>query len=122
MKQGDLDGCSMRGGRWEGVICERSSAGRCSPPLTIGELFGRRAVGVGSHPYSGESRRSTIMAEVHSELVLEIRKLDGRLSFLDSDGLIRSSGSIGVVGGVEKGSGSGDPNPMVVAMTRGWLK
>jgi len=52
MKQGDLVGCAMRGGRWGGIFCEWSSAERGSPPLTIDEWF---VVGVGSSPYSGEA-------------------------------------------------------------------
>lgn len=59
------------------------------------------------------------MPEVHSVLVLEIRRLDGRLFFLESDGLIKSSGSIGVVGGVERESISGEANAKVEAMTMG---
>ena len=48
------------------------------------------------------------MLEVHSMPVLEMRRLEGRLLFLESDGLIRSSGGMGVLGGVEKDSRSGD--------------
>ena len=121
MKQGDLVGCSMRGGRCEGATCERSSAGRGPPPpLTIGEVFERRVVGVGSRPYS-ESCGSMTIPGVHSVGVLEIRRLDGLLFFLDSDGLIRISGGKGVLGGVEKVSTSGDANVKVEAMTIGRL-
>ena len=63
------------------------------------------------------------MPEVHSTLVFDIRRLDGRLLFLDSDGpLIRSSGGIGVVGGVEKVSISGDANAKAEAMAIRWLR
>jgi hypothetical protein len=58
----------------------------------------------------------------HSVLVLEIRRLEGRLLFLESDGLIRSSGGIGVLGGVEKVSRSGDAKAKVEAMVTGRLK
>lgn len=110
----------MRGGRCEGISCERSSAGRGSPPLAIGEaVVGRRVVGVGSHPYSGEACGSMTMPGAHSKLVLEMRRLEGRLLFLESDGLIRISGGIGVLGGVEKVSRSGDANAKVEAMTVG---
>jgi len=59
------------------------------------------------------------MPEAHSALVLETRRFDGQLFFLDSDGLIRSSGRIGVVGGVEKLSISGEANAKVEVMTMG---
>lgn len=116
MKQGDLVGCSMRGGRCEGVVCERGSAGWGSPPLTIDEPFGGPGVGEGSSLYSGEACGSRMIPEVHSVLVFEMRRLDGRLFFLDSDDLIRISGDIGVVGGVEKVSASGDDNLEVEGM------
>ena len=108
MKQGDLVGCSMRGGRCE-VVCGRGpSAGWGSPPLTIDEPFGGPEVGEGSSLHSGEACGSRMIPDVHSALVFEMRRLDGRLLFLDSDDLIRISGGIGVVGGVEKISISGD--------------
>ena len=108
----------MRGGRCEGVVCGRGSAERGSPPLTIDKLLERRVVGVGSRPYSGEACGSRTMPEVHSGPLLEIRRLDGRLFFLDSDGLMRSSGSIGVVGGVEKVSASGEADAKVEVMLK----
>ena len=63
-----------------------------------------------------------MIPEVHSTLVFAIRRLDGRLFFLDSDGLIRSSGGIGVLGGVEKDSNSGDASAKVEAMITRRLK
>lgn len=62
-----------------------------------------------------------MMPGVHSVLLFEIRRSDGRLFFLDSDGLVRSSGSIGVVGGVVKVSPSGEANSKVEGMTMGRL-
>jgi len=108
MKHGDLVGCSMRGGRCGGVTCERGSAARGTPPLVIDGVLEGRLVGVGSRPYSGEACGSTMMPAAHFVLVFERCRLDGRLFFLDSDGFIRISGGIGVVGGVEKVSTSGD--------------
>jgi len=116
MKHGDLVGWSMRGGRFEGVVCGRFSAGRGSPPLMIDEPLEVREVGVGSVLHSGEAWGSRMMPEVHPTLVSEMRRLDGRLFFLDSDGFIRISGGIGVVGGVEKISPSGDTNAEVEGM------
>ena len=116
MKQGDLVGCSMRGGRYEGVVCERGSTERGSPPLTIDEPFWGPAMGEGSSLYSGDACGSRMIPEVQSALVFEMRRLDGRLFFLDSDDLIRISGGIGVVGGVEKVSISGDGNVEVEGM------
>ena len=114
----------MRGGRCEGVICGRASAGkRGSPPLTIDELFERRVVGVGSRPDSGEACGSRMIPDVHSALAFEMRRLDGLLFFLDSDGLIRRSGGIGDEGGVEKVSRSGDAKAKAEAMTmEPWCK
>lgn len=108
MKQGDLVGCSIRGGRCEGVICGRESAERGSPPLVIDEPFEVRMVGAGSRLYSGDACGSRMMPEFHSAREFEMRRLDGRLLFLDSDGVVRISEGIGVVGGVEKVSLSGD--------------
>lgn len=113
MKQGDLVGCSMRGGRYEGVICERGS-----PPLTIDEPFKGRAVGAGSNLHSGEPWGSRMMSDVHSALLFKMCRLDGRLFFLDSDDLVRISGGIGVVGGVENVSPSGDDSAKAETMTK----
>ena len=79
-------------------------------------------VGVRSLPYSGEDCGSRMIPEVHSVLILETRRLDGRLFLLDSDGLIRSSEGIGVVGGVEKVSPSGDAIAKAEAMKMGWSR
>ena len=106
----------MRGGRCEGVVCERGSAERGSPPLSIDEPFEGWAVGADSTPHSGEACGSRMMPEVHSALVLEMERLDGRLFFLDNDDFIRISGGIGVEGGVEKISISGDDSVKVGAM------
>lgn len=57
------------------------------------------------------------MPEAQSELVLEIRRLEGLLLFLDSDGLIRSSEGIGEAGGVEKDSTSGEANAKMEVMS-----
>lgn len=119
MKQGDLVGCSMRGGRCGGVVCERDSAERGSPPLTIDEPLEGPVAGVGSNLHSGDTCGSRMMPDVHSALVFEIRRLDGRLFFLDSDDLSRISGGIGVVGGVENISTSGDDSVKVVGMVKG---
>jgi hypothetical protein len=78
--------------------------------LTIDEPFEGWVVGLGSSLHSGEACGSSMMPGVHSALVREMRRSEGRLLFLDSDGLIRISGGIGVVGGVEKVSPSGDGN------------
>jgi len=120
MKHGDLVGCSMRGGRCGGVTCERGSAARGTPPLVIDGALGGRAVELRSSPYSGETCGSRMMSAFHSVLVFERCRLDGRLFFLDSDGFIRISGGIGVVGGVEKVSPSGDGgNAKVEGMAMG---
>ena len=117
MKQGDLVGCSIRGGRCEGVICERGSADSWgSPPLMIDDPFEVRVVGVGCWLHSGDACGSRTIPEVQSAQVFEMRKFDGRLFFLDSDGLIRISAGIGVVGGVEKVSKSGDGGTKVDGM------
>lgn len=119
MKHGDLVGCSMRGGRWGGAICERGSSERSSPPLMIDEPFWGRIAEVSSSPHSGETCGSRMMSEVHSVVVFEMCKLDGRLFFLDSEDFIRISEGIGVVGGVENVSPSGDGggNAKVAGMT-----
>ena len=118
MKQGDLVGCSMRGGRYESDIWERCSVVRNTPPsLTIDEQFMRRKGWASSRQNSGEACGSRTIPDVHSGLVFEIRKLDGRLALLDSDGLIKSSGGMGVVGDVEKASISGEANAKADAMT-----
>jgi hypothetical protein len=72
--------------------------------------------GKGIQPMLREACGSRMIPEVHSALVLEIRRLDGRLFFLDSDDLIRISGDIGVVGGVEKVSASGDGDARLEGM------
>jgi len=119
MKQGDLVGWSMRGGRCGGVVCGRCPpVGWGSPPLTIDEPSGGAAVGEGSNLHSGEACGSRMIPEVHSALAFEMRRLDGRLLFLDSDDLIRISGGMGVVGGVEKVSTSGDDNVKVEGMEK----
>lgn len=118
MKQGDLVGCSMRGGRCvEGVGSERGPVEWGSPPLTIDEPFSE--MGVGSCPYSGEACGSRTIPGVHSVLVFEMRRMDGRLFFLDSDDLNRISGGIGVEGGVENVSTSGDDDVRVEGMAMG---
>lgn len=123
MKQGDLVGCSMRGGRCEGVICGRGSAERGSPPLVIGGPFEMRVVGVGCRLHSGDAWGSRMMSEVHSAREFEMRRLDGRLFFLDNAGMVRiSAEGIGVVGGVEKVSTSGDGGTKVEGMVMERLK
>jgi len=107
MKHGDLVGWSIRGGRCGGVTCDRGSVAWGTPPL-IDEVWEGRVVGLGSSTHSGETCGSRMMPAVHSVLAFERCKLDGRLFFLDRDGFIRISGGIGVVGGVEKVSPSGD--------------
>jgi hypothetical protein len=57
-----------------------------------------------------------MIPDFHSAPASEIRRLDGRLFLLDNEGLIRSSGGSGVVGGVEKVSTSGDANAKAEAM------
>ena len=79
-----------------------------TPPLVIDGVLEERAMGLGSSPHSGETWGSRMMPAVHSVLVFERCKLDGRLFFLESDGFIRISWGIGVVGGVENVSPSGD--------------
>jgi len=59
-----------------------------------------------------------MMPDVHSVLAFEICRLDGRLFFLDRDVLIRISGGVGVVGGVENVSPSGDGGVKVEGMVK----
>ena len=59
-----------------------------------------------------------MMPEFHSTLEFEMRRLDGRLFFLDSDDLIRISCGFGVEGGVVKISTSGDGSVKAEGMVR----
>ena len=76
--------------------------------MVIDGVLEGRAAELDSSPNSGETCGSRMTSGVHSVLVFERCRLDGRLFFLDSDGFIRISGGIGVVGGVKKVSPSGD--------------
>ena len=75
-------------------------------------------MGVGSILHSGEPWGSRMMSDIHSTPLFEMRRLDGRLFFLDNDDLVRISGGIGVVGGVENISPSGDDSANVEGMIK----